>query len=198
VFFVSWVFLLVIAIQYVIYLLFFRVQARTLEQVIDMARIVQSQYLRIILDPKYEEQLRGNLSTGDWREMERLGLSSAVEYLRRMGFNTLLILTWANAEKEQIEKDAYKYGTRDDERERFIDQVIDAGVKFRFYYLCTMARLLLRIVFIRFLPVKGSTVTKVFNIEGLAAYRDVLNAARGLSAYYGASLQDRFVTVFSF
>ena len=173
-------------VSYILYLEF-RIEARTLSEVITVARKVDLTELADILDLKKEANLRDSMPAAEFKFEQRVQLRILYEYLRRMGFNAMLVLSWAYAEQQR----AYRSGAGDDTRMKSIEEAIAAGTRFRFYFVCTLPKVLLRLLLSRcpLLAVTKCDLREAGERDGIALYRQLINAANSLAGLHGVQMQ---------
>lgn len=117
------------------------------------------------------------------------------EYLRRTGFNALIILSWAHAEQEKIERPGM---SKDEQRAGIISEIVDAGAACRLYMAFALSTLSWRILLdgLRIAPVRTITDLRLAaEIDGLETYRRFANAAAALSSEHGADAHRQLVAV---
>lgn len=184
--FILWLFMGSAVVSYILYLEF-RIQARTIADVIAVARKVDAAELAEILDPQKETNLRESMAAADFRAEQKIQLRILCEYLRRMGFNAMLVLSWAYAEQQR----AYRCGTEDDGRMRSIEEAIMAGTRFRFYFVCTLPKVLLRLLLSRcpLLVINKCDLREIGERDGITLYRQLVNAAASLAGLHGDKMQ---------
>jgi hypothetical protein len=163
----------------------FLVSVRTVTDVIAILRPVDERELDDLLNTTKEEILRANSSAVRFQEGQRVRARLLFEYLRRMAFDALVILSWAHAEQEKLEGPGMP---EDATKARAIREVTEAGTGFRLYALIAFAKLIWRLFLDR---LKIRRVRKIADlrhaneIDGLEQYRRLVSGAVALGAAHG-------------
>jgi hypothetical protein len=187
-------FLLVPAASYLLFqrLFFF---PRTVTDVIAMVRRVDERELDDLLNKAKENILRANSSTIGFNQQQRARAWLLFEYLRRMAFNTLVILSWAYAEQEKLQRPGM---SKDEKRAGIIRDIVDAGPEFRLYALFTLSKLSWRILLDGLKISRVRTLTDLGlagDFDVLDAYRRLAMAAAALGATHGPAAYKQLVAL---
>jgi hypothetical protein len=168
---------------------------RGVTDVIAMVRRVDDREFDDLLNKPKEDILRANSSAIGFKQEQRARAWLFFEYLRRMGFNALIILSWAHAEQEKIERPGM---SKDEKRAGMISEIVDAGTACRLYMLLALSKLSWRILLdeLGIAPVRAITDLRLAaEIDGLETYRRLANAAAALSATHGADAHRQLVAL---
>ena len=168
---------------------------RTVTEVIAMVRQVNEREFDDLLNKPKEDILRANSSAIGFRQEQRARAWLLFEYVRRMGFNALVILCWAYAEQAKLERPGM---SKDEKRAGMISEIVDAGTACRLYMLFALSTLSWRILLdgLRIAPVRTITDMRLAaEIDGLETYHRFANAAAALSSEHGADAHRQLVAV---
>jgi hypothetical protein len=194
--FAVWLLIAFAAGYCVIYREFFQVDAKSITDVIALARPVGESEIADLLNSKVEANLRESLSKQEFRNHQKLRLRIILDCLRRMGFNAMLILSWAYAEQERLSVS----GPESTDEDEAINEAIAAGIQFRFYFVFTLPKLLLCHLIGLYTPRSQVSLTilkEMSSVDGLVTYRRLMDAARAVSLRYGPQLQERMTFALS-
>lgn len=140
-------------------LLFYTLAARLLDpspktvpDVILVLRPVSILELEDLFEEIKERNLRLAVPTPQFRDIQRTRSSLLFEYLRRMSFNTLMLLVWAYAEEQRTHGPGMH---RDEAQSKPIHEMIEFGTKSRSYCLFAMFNMAWRILLGRFRAAKA-------------------------------------------
>jgi hypothetical protein len=167
------------ALLYVLAERLFRFPACKLHHVIAAVRLTHEEEFSDLMDAMKEANLRTALSRKQFRQEQGVRIRLAFEYLRRMSFNSLIILSWAYAEQASFLNAG---STEDQERAYIIEEIIQAGIEFRIYSIFGLLKLILWIAFRMYqwplLPVPSiADMREMANVDGVYAYSRVITAA---------------------
>ena len=171
------------------------VSLRTITDVIAVVRPVNELNLIDLMDEAKEEILRANSSAARFKESQRARSRLLFEYLRRMAFNSLVIVLWARAEKQKLEGPGMP---EDVATAKTIGDVIESGTVFRIYAALALAKLSWWILLDGFRLWQArslATLLYVASIDGLGEYRRLLNAVSVLAAGQGSEAQERLLAL---
>ncbi len=179
------------------YLLFHKLFcfSRGVTDVIAMVRQVDEREFDDLLNKTREDILRANSSALGFKQEQRARAWLLFEYLRRTGFNALVILCWAYAEEEKLECPEM---SKDEVRAGMISEIIDAGTACRLYVLFALSKLSWRILLdgLRIAPVRAITDLRLAaEIDGIETYRRFANAAAALSSEHGANAHRQLIAL---
>ena len=168
---------------------------RGVTDVIAMVRRVDEREFDDLLNKPKEDILRANSSAIGFKQEQPARAWLLFEYLRRMGFNALVILCWAYAEQEKLERPGM---SKDEKRAGMINEIVDAGTACRLYVLFALSKLSWRMLLdgLRIAPVRTITDLRLAaEIDGLETYRRFANPAAALSSEHGADAHRRLVAL---
>jgi len=186
--------LLVPVCSYLLFQNMFRF-SRTVTDVIDMVRPVDERAFDDLLNKTKEDILRTNSSATGFKREQRARAWLLFEYVRRMAFNAVVILSWTYAEQEKLRRPGM---SKDERRTGIINDLVDAGPAFRLYALITLSKLSWRILLdgLKIAPIRTIADLRLAeDSDGLDAYRRVANAAAALSATHGADAHRQLVAL---
>jgi len=176
----------VLATSYFLFQRHFLVSVPTVSDVIGIARQVDEQEVADLLSHSKEQILRANTSPNRFKAAQRARARILFEQLRGMTFNALVILLWADHERDKLKRPGM---SKDDTKTQAIADISDAGPSVRIVCLAALSRLVWWIV----LDAAGLRRLRNFaklqsfaGADGLAEYRRLVNAAASLSSSYGA------------
>ena len=186
--------LLVPVCSYLLFQNMFRF-SRSVTDVIDMIRPVDEHAFDDLLNKTKEDILRANSSATAFKREQRARAWLLFEYLRRMAFNAVVILSWTYAEQEKLRRPGM---SKDESRTGIINDLVDAGPAFRLYALIALSKLSWRILLdgLKITPIRTITdLRRAEDSDGLDAYRRLANAAAALSATHGADAHRQLVAL---
>jgi hypothetical protein len=169
--------------------------SRDVAAVIGMVRRVDEREFDDLLNKTREDILRANSSAMGFKQEQRARAWLLFEYVRRVGFNALVILCWAYAEQEKLKRPGMP---KDEERAGVLNEIIEAGTECRLYELFAVSKLLWRILLdgLRIAPVRTITDLRLAaETDGFETYRRLVNAAAALSATHGTDARRQLVAL---
>jgi hypothetical protein len=147
----------------------FRVRTKRAEDMIAVYRPVDQEELVALMDDGKEDELRASLTPKEFRERQQMRQRVAFEYLRRLSFNATVMVDFAVARWEQIQR---QNGPKDQETLKIMQDVINAGMVFRTYSVFTLIKIAARIALSPVLPApRNSRTRSVGEINGILAYK---------------------------
>lgn len=177
----TWILIAIAFALYGLYLVF-RVDVVSVNEVVALIRKVELAEVVDILDLQKEQNVRECLRTELFREEQQKQLRIYSEYLRRMGFNVLLVLSWAYHHRGKDESEEYGL---------IIEELITHGTTFRFYFIFTFIKVLCRTLICRYRLVSRHDLRIFRRTDGLAVYQAVVRTAIALAHCEGAEAQAR-------
>lgn len=152
--------------------IWFHFPDRTADDVVDFLLPVDLEKAEILLDVNAETHLRCDLSSRDFRRLQRKRIHLYVAFVHRMAHNAAVLIDWANREAEGSDEQAAILA-------RELQQI---AVEVRLYSLLTMIKLrlwlLIRLDSWQVLPAPSLyDVREVGGILGLESYDRLKTAA---------------------
>jgi len=172
---------------------FFRFHARNVSEVIALTRFVDHRQLEELRSSIIEENLRAGLPSGRFRAEQRKRALLLFENLRRMSYNSGILLSWAYRLQERLET----AGMFNHESRTALSDALAAATSFRLYNLSALGKLFLRILLNRLLlspAPKLAAMLRVKDRDILAMYDAMINTAIRLAGSEGAEAQNRLAT----
>ena len=170
----------------------FQLSPRTAADVIAVVHWVNEHELEDLLDPLKQVNLLSSRRERFRQLRERARLLR--EYLRRAAFNALMVLRWGYAEFDRYRSPGMPEET---DRVRLLQEMTEACLEFRLYFLVTLGRLSLWMLLhpVNIIPVGGiATMRQLGGIDGLETYQRITHAAESLSLLYGEDAQRQLRT----
>ena len=169
----------------------YRFTHRPPDQVIAYLRVVEPGEVRHLLDPVAEEYLRLNLTKQQFRKEQRHRLWLALEFLRRMAHNALVMAEWGSYELKRSHRTL-----NEEDREGSLE-LLAAAVHVRLCGFLLRTRIhawLVRMALLPFLP--PPSVAKLANVGStdlLEFYDKMRLTASRLSQSYGDGYHEKMV-----
>jgi hypothetical protein len=194
---VSLILLLIVCYVFVFLWKPFRFTPRTVADLIAAVERVDVLELDGLLDETKEQNLRTGSSAKRFRQGQRSRARLLFEYLQRMSFNALLILSWSYAEQERVLSPGMP---QDEENIRAVEELIRAGTELRIYAIVALAKLLWRLLLdgLRIAPLRRiARLRYAAKIDGLDAHGRFATAAAKLGATEGNEALQRLAVLLS-
>jgi len=169
--------------------LFFRAYPQNLNDVIMLLRTIDQRELEDLSSEVIEENLRTSLSRNRFKLEQRRRALLLFEYLRRMSFNSWVLLAWAYREQRSVQIAAAA-----DAVSIHIEEVLAAGTSFRIHSLIILTRLSIQIFLnrLRIAPLpKPGRLLRIAETDGLSIYRELTEASAKLAACDGPDAPNR-------
>jgi hypothetical protein len=184
----SFAFGLYIALHFV-----FRFHPQTVQDVIALARFVDQKELEDLASAVIEDNLRASLPARRFQTEQRKRAIMLLEYLRRMSYNSWVILAWAY----QLQDRSQGLGSNDSLTVAIAD-ALAAAAPVRFYSLMVLPSLALRILLsrLRIVPLPTlATAVRVKNRSMAGMYDRLVNTAILLAGSEGADTRHRLARI---
>ena len=179
---------------YIAFHFVFRFHPQTVSEVIALARFVDQKELEDLASAVIEENLRASLPARRFRTEQRKRAILLFEYLRRMSYNSWVILSWAY----QLQDRSQGLVAANGSLTVAITDALAAAAPFRLYSLMILPRLALRILLNRLrivlLPTLATAV-RVKNRTMAGMYDRLTNTAILLAGYERADAQQRLARI---
>lgn len=179
---------------YIAFHFVFRFHPQTVSEVIALARFVDQKELEDLASAVIEENLRTNLPARRFRTEQRKRAILLFEYLRRMSYNSWVILAWVY----QLQDRSQGLVAADDSLTVAIADALAAAAPFRLYSLMVLPRLALRILLsrLRIVPLAPlAAAVRVKNRTMAAMYDRLINTAIRLAGSEGADTRHRLARI---
>jgi len=112
-------------------LIWFRFPDRTVDDVADYLLPIDFEKAEDLLDPQTEAILRQELTSNEFRSLQRKRIHCYVAMVKRMSHNSAVLIEWANREAEKA----------NGERLQMVSQLQQQGVEVRLYSLLALIKL---------------------------------------------------------
>lgn len=159
----------------------FRCSARTVIDLVCIIRPVNELDLEDLFDQTKEDNLSLGTTAIRFHKVQRQRARMLFEFLRRMGFNAMVLLDWAYAEQKRYQNPGMP---ADQEQVRAIHEIIETTPEFRFYVAVALSKLSVRLLLdeLRIVRIRRlSSLRHAAGIDGLDSYRSLAQAAVALS-----------------
>ena len=172
----------------------FRFYPETVSEVIALARFVDQKELQDLASAMIEENLRSSLPARRFRTEQRKRAILLLEYLRRMSYNSWVILSWAY----QLQDRSQGLLAPNEGLVVAITDALAAAAPFRLYSLMVLPRLALRILLsrLRIVPLPTlATAVRVKNRTMAGMYDRLVNTAIRLAISEGGDAENRLARI---
>ena len=163
----------------------FRFPDRTVDDVVDFLVPIDFERVESLLDPAFEWDLRRNLSSEEFRKIQRKRIHLYIEFLQRMTHNATILIQLGNREAEG----------RNAETVQLAEELQRQSVKVRVYTMAATMKLrlwlFLRVDAWHILPAPSlCDLREVYGIQGLESYYALRNSASVLFMRVGPAKLD--------
>jgi hypothetical protein len=192
---VSLILLLIVFYVFVFLWRPFRLTPRTVAELIAAVERVDALELDGLLDETKEQNLQTGSSAARFQRAQRSRARLLFEYLQRMSFNSLLILSWSYAEQERVLSPGMP---PDEETIRAVEELIRAGTELRIYAIVALAKLSWRLLLdgLRIATLRRiAGLRYAAKIDGLDAHGRLATAAARLGATEGSEALQRLAVL---
>lgn len=153
-------------------LMWFRFPERTVDDVVDYLLPVDLDKVEELLDPQTEAILRNQLTSEEFRRLQRKRIHQYVAFLQRMSHNAAILVEWANREADGS----------DERKKELAAKMQQLGVEVRLYSLVALVKLrfwlLIRLDSWRILPAPClHEVREAAGVKGMESYDKLKTAA---------------------
>lgn len=124
---------------------FFRFHPQNVNEVVALARFINHSELEDLGNNLIEENLRASLPSTRFRREQRKRALLLFEYVRRMAFNSWVLLSWAYQLQDRLES----LPLPDSDSRRSVADALAIGTSFRIHILMTLSKLFCRILLYR-------------------------------------------------
>lgn len=158
----------------------FRFSPQNLNEVIALVRCVDLRELEDFGSETIEENLRSAMSNVRFDDEQRKRALLLFEYLRRMSFNSWVMLGWAQQEQEEIEP----WKGTSAKPLASVQELVRAGIAFRMNALAALGRLFIRLLLMRLKiapPPRLGCQLRVGTANLTLQYRELATAALKLA-----------------
>ena len=166
---------------------------RTLVEVADIIRPLQERELADLFDALKERNLSAALPRRKRHAAQRHHGRLLLEYLRRMSFNSLMLLVWSYAHEDMLTRT----GSHETDEERgYLHDLMQAGAQVRLYTAIAIFRLTCRLLLNRLagLPItRLSKLRRAARIDGVESYRRLIRASAALSQLHDDQITQRLI-----
>lgn len=190
--------LLLLGIAYVIIERLCRFPRRTISEVREFIREVNIGNVLPHLEPALADVLRGTFSKSQYRLAQHRQLHFIREYLERMSHNSLILIQLANTE---IWRETEAMPGMEDAAQylELARSVLHAAIAFRFYVLCTLARIRIWMIFRThaWSPFPAPHIPDLRQFCGVTlygSYNRLRAAVAALCMAYGQDLHDEIMS----
>jgi hypothetical protein len=173
----------------------FRLTPRTVAELIAAVERVDALELDGLLHETKEQNLRTSSSVVRFRIAQRSRARLLFEYLQRMSFNSLLIISWSYEEQERVLSPGMP---RDEENILAVEDLIRAGTELRIYAIVALAKLSWRLLLdgLRIVPLRRiARLRYAAKIDGLDAHGRFATATAKLGATEGSEALQRLAVL---